>query len=94
MNSYADFWSWFRIGFLPLAVQHTWAFSEGLNETHPGDSTFLGAFGGMDFGLRAEGLSLTAIWWLQKTGVPHVEAVRILFVRVHCWPIVWSSQMF
>eukprot|EP00439_Symbiodinium_sp_Y106_P082774 s138_g22.t1 len=39
VNSYADFWSWFRIGFLPLAVQHTWAFSEGLNETHPGDST-------------------------------------------------------
>lgn len=34
VNSYADFWSWFRIGFLPLAVQHTWAFSEGLNETY------------------------------------------------------------
>ena len=66
MNSYADFWSWFRIGFLPLAVQHTWAFSEGLNETHPADSTFPGVFrrlpacslnGGMGLGkFRVEGL--------------------------------------
>jgi len=30
VNSIPDFWSWLRIGFLPLVVQHTWGFSEGL----------------------------------------------------------------
>ena len=29
VNSLADFWSWLRLGFLPLLVQHSWAWSEG-----------------------------------------------------------------
>ncbi|CAE7436604.1 pkd2 [Symbiodinium natans] len=31
VNSLADFWSWLRLGFLPLLVQHSWAWSEGLD---------------------------------------------------------------
>lgn len=27
-HSYADFWSWIRLGFLPLVVQSSWAYSE------------------------------------------------------------------
>ena len=33
VNSLADFWSWLRLGFLPLLVQHSWAWSEGWGET-------------------------------------------------------------
>lgn len=29
VNSIADFWSWLRIGLIPLVVQPTWAYSEG-----------------------------------------------------------------
>mmetsp|Transcript_92812 Transcript_92812/g.199050 ORF Transcript_92812/g.199050 Transcript_92812/m.199050 type:complete len:871 (-) Transcript_92812:18-2630(-) len=32
VNSIADFWSWFRIGFLPLIVQHSFAYSEALQD--------------------------------------------------------------
>ena len=39
VHSYADFWSWFRLGFLPLAVQHSWAFSENLNDSQLGPYT-------------------------------------------------------
>jgi len=28
VNSNPDFWSWFRLGYLPLIVQHSWAYSE------------------------------------------------------------------
>eukprot|EP00928_Gymnodinium_smaydae_P027016 TRINITY_DN21032_c0_g1_i1.p1 TRINITY_DN21032_c0_g1~~TRINITY_DN21032_c0_g1_i1.p1 ORF type:complete len:823 (-),score=163.62 TRINITY_DN21032_c0_g1_i1:94-2562(-) len=42
VNSIADLWSWFRLGFMPLVVQHTWGFSEdlqfaydSLNTSHP-----------------------------------------------------------
>mmetsp|Transcript_90191 Transcript_90191/g.160642 ORF Transcript_90191/g.160642 Transcript_90191/m.160642 type:complete len:855 (+) Transcript_90191:87-2651(+) len=31
VNSIADFWSWFRIGFLPLVVQPSWSHSEDLD---------------------------------------------------------------
>ncbi|CAE7155511.1 PKD2 [Symbiodinium pilosum] len=31
VNSLADFWSWLRLGLLPLLVQHSWAWSEGLD---------------------------------------------------------------
>lgn len=34
VNSLADFWSWLRLGFLPLLVQHSWAWSEGLDEAY------------------------------------------------------------
>jgi hypothetical protein len=41
-NSIADFWSWLHLGFLPLVVQHSWSYSEdlqdaytSLNESHP-----------------------------------------------------------
>eukprot|EP00931_Biecheleriopsis_adriatica_P013070 TRINITY_DN11438_c0_g1_i1.p1 TRINITY_DN11438_c0_g1~~TRINITY_DN11438_c0_g1_i1.p1 ORF type:complete len:876 (-),score=181.08 TRINITY_DN11438_c0_g1_i1:39-2666(-) len=34
VNSIADFWSWFRIGFLPLVVQHSWSFSESLDDSY------------------------------------------------------------
>lgn len=30
VNSIPDFYSWFRIGFLPLVVQHSWSYSEAL----------------------------------------------------------------
>lgn len=30
VNSIADFWSWFRIGFLPLVVPQSWGYSEDL----------------------------------------------------------------
>lgn len=28
VNSYADFWSWMRLGYLPLIIQPTWVYSE------------------------------------------------------------------
>eukprot|EP00930_Biecheleria_cincta_P039376 TRINITY_DN27076_c0_g1_i1.p1 TRINITY_DN27076_c0_g1~~TRINITY_DN27076_c0_g1_i1.p1 ORF type:complete len:896 (+),score=167.46 TRINITY_DN27076_c0_g1_i1:68-2689(+) len=34
VNSIPDFWSWLRIGFLPLVVQHTWGFSEELAKSY------------------------------------------------------------
>jgi hypothetical protein len=48
VNSVADFYSWMRIGFLPLVVQHAWGYSENLqtaynslNVSHPFDSAGL-----------------------------------------------------
>lgn len=34
VNSIPDFWSWLRVGFLPLVVQHSWGFSEGFTESY------------------------------------------------------------
>merc|ERR1719426_705682 len=34
VNSIADFWSWLHIGFLPLVVQHSWGFSEDLQNAY------------------------------------------------------------
>mmetsp|Transcript_36482 Transcript_36482/g.101267 ORF Transcript_36482/g.101267 Transcript_36482/m.101267 type:complete len:854 (-) Transcript_36482:274-2835(-) len=58
VNSIPDYWSWFRIGFLPLVVQHSWSYSESLSEgymavnaSHPYDAGklperwMLGAYG-------------------------------------------------
>lgn len=32
VNSIGDYWSWLRIGFLPLVVQHSWGYSESLQD--------------------------------------------------------------
>eukprot|EP00931_Biecheleriopsis_adriatica_P084400 TRINITY_DN5821_c0_g1_i1.p1 TRINITY_DN5821_c0_g1~~TRINITY_DN5821_c0_g1_i1.p1 ORF type:complete len:974 (-),score=182.80 TRINITY_DN5821_c0_g1_i1:36-2660(-) len=42
VNSIPDFWSWFRIGFLPLLIQHSWGFSEGLDDAYVAAQDFLG----------------------------------------------------
>lgn len=34
VNSIADFWSWFRIGFLPLMVQNSWGYSETMQAAY------------------------------------------------------------
>ena len=38
VNSVPDFWSWLRLGFLPLAARHVWPFSEELQLAY--NSTF------------------------------------------------------
>mmetsp|Transcript_43647 Transcript_43647/g.78470 ORF Transcript_43647/g.78470 Transcript_43647/m.78470 type:complete len:864 (-) Transcript_43647:186-2777(-) len=64
VNNIADFWSWFRIGFLPLVVQHSWSYSESLqdsynvlNASHPYDSGNLpGLWQFGDYGADAKAL--------------------------------------
>jgi len=34
VNSIPDFWSWLRIGYLPLVVQHAWGYSESLAQAY------------------------------------------------------------
>merc|ERR1719456_131426 len=37
VNSIADFWSWTRLGFLPLVIQPTWSYSELYADAEEGD---------------------------------------------------------
>lgn len=59
VHSFADFWSWLRLGLLPLMVQETWAYSEdyasdaatrftnaNLKFSNPPSRWRIGAFGG------------------------------------------------
>mmetsp|Transcript_29682 Transcript_29682/g.54020 ORF Transcript_29682/g.54020 Transcript_29682/m.54020 type:complete len:891 (-) Transcript_29682:54-2726(-) len=59
VHSIADFWSWVRLGFIPLTVQPTWGYSEGYDDTAaagfqavgatpkaPNSTWQFGAFGG------------------------------------------------
>jgi len=40
VNSMADFWSWLRLGFVPLVARASWAFSEELGQAYPSGSNF------------------------------------------------------
>jgi len=56
VHSFADFWSWLRLGFLPLVVQPAWSFSEGYADNAAGLFT------------NASGVSPDSSWSFQAFG--------------------------